>query len=80
MTTIVLNYSQSLFNGLWRVLRNTFKGMILGYMLARQTQANYRIARLLICEYRGAGHTVESLHHKLNMETLDRLRKEYGNV
>lgn len=76
MTALALNYSQNLLNGFFGVLKKTLQGMMIGWIMARQSQANYYIAQQLICEYRAAGYTVESLHHKLNVESLDRLRKE----
>lgn len=79
MTTIALNYSQSLFNSFWRVFKNFLKGMMIGWIMARQTKANEYIARQLICEYRAAGYTVESLTNKLNIESLQRIRKELGH-
>lgn len=79
MTTIALNYSQNLLNRFWRVLRNILQGMMIGWIMARQSQANYHIARQLICDYRSEGHTVESLHHKLNIESLNRVKREFGH-
>lgn len=76
MTTIALNYSQSLLNGFWRVFKNILRGVMIGWIMARQTQANYHIARAMIHEYRN--HTVESLHHELNITSLARIRREFG--
>ena len=54
MTTIALNYSKSLFNTLWIGIKKTLQGMMIGWMVARQTQANQYVARQLIShgEYR----------------------------
>jgi hypothetical protein len=78
MTTIALNYSQNLLNWVNGVAKKTFQGMMIGYIMARQTQANSHIARLMIHEYREEGHTVESLTHELNVKSLQRIRKEYN--
>lgn len=76
MTTITLNYSQSLLNGFWRVFKNILQGIMIGWIMSRQTKANEYIARQMIHEYRE--YTVESLTNKLNMESLSRIRKEFG--
>lgn len=76
MTTIALNYSQSLLNRIWVVLRNILHGIMIGWIMSRQTKANEYIARQMIHEYRG--YTVESLTNKLNIESLSRIRKEFG--
>ena len=76
MTTIALNYSQSLLNGFWRVFKNILQGIMIGWIMSRQTKANEYIARQMIHEYRG--YTVESLTNKLNTESLSRIRKEFG--
>ncbi len=78
MATIALNYSQNLLNWIVSVTKKTFQGVLIGYIMARQTQANSHIARLIIHEYREEGHTVESLTHELNVKSLQRIRKEYN--
>jgi len=80
MTTIALNYSQNLLNRILRVITNIFKGVMIGYIMARQNQANYHIARLMVHEYRQEGHTVESLTHQLNIKSLERIKREFDNV
>ena len=80
MTTIALNYSQNLLNSILRVFTNIFKGVMLGYIMARQSQANHHIARLMVHEYRQEGHTVESLTHELNLKSLERIKREFGDV
>jgi len=77
MTALALNYSQNLFNGIWSVLKKTLQGMMFGWLMARQNQANYYIARELLHEYAREGHSVESLHAELNAESLERLKKEF---
>lgn len=76
MTTIALNYSQSLFNSFWRVFKNILYGIMVGWIMSRQAKANEYIARQMIHDYRG--HTVESLTNKLNVESLSKIRKELG--
>jgi len=76
MTTIALNYSQSLFNGFWRVFKNILRGVMIGWILSRQTKANAYIAGQMIHEY--PGHTVESLTHELNSKSLEKIRREFG--
>ena len=83
MTALALNYSQKLTHLIEVVLKvvkkaavvtyksvvKTLEGMMIGYMLARQSQANYYIATKMLHEY--PGHTVESLHAELNRKTLN---------
>lgn len=76
MTTIALNYSQSLLNGFWRVFKNILRGVMIGWIMARQAKANEYIARQMIHEYRG--HTVESLTNELNSKSLQKIRREFG--
>jgi|TARA_X000001316_G_scaffold10270_1_gene3125 hypothetical protein len=52
---------------------------MIGYILARQTQANARLARIMIHEYRREGHTVDSLTHELNAKTLKSVWAEFKN-
>ena len=77
MTTIALNYSQNLLNGFLRVIKKTLQGMMFGYIMARQNQANALLARQMIHEFRREGHTVESLHSHLNTQSIARLKKEF---
>jgi hypothetical protein len=51
---------------------------MIGYIMARQAQANERIARLMIHEYRDTGHTVQSLAHELNVKSLKKIREEFN--
>ena len=48
MTAIALSYSKSLLEGLWVGLKKTLQGIMIGYMLARQTSANRVVAQQLI--------------------------------
>lgn len=77
MTTIALNYSQSLLNGIWRVFKKTLQGMMIGYMIARQTQANQYVAQQLINsgEYRRDEYWI--LLSSLNQKTIDSIQKEF---
>jgi hypothetical protein len=80
MTTLALqslSFSTKLLNGLYEGVKKTLHGMMIGYMLARQNQANRYIAERLICEYRDT-HTVASLHAELNRKTLESLTKEFS--
>jgi glutamine synthetase len=52
---------------------------MVGYMHARQLQANRQIARDLIHEYRAAGYTEETLYHELCVKTSqDEVYKSWG--
>ena len=76
MTTIALNYSQSLLNGFWKVFKNILHGIMVGWIMSRQAKANAYIAGQMIHEY--PGHTVESLTHELNSKSLEKIRREFG--
>jgi hypothetical protein len=80
MTALALNYSQKLwhlievvFNG----LKKTLQGMMVGYILARQNQANFDLARRMLHEY--PEHTLASLHAELNRKTLDSIKSHYND-
>ena len=47
MTTIALNYSTRILEGSWNVVKKTLQGLMLGYAIARQTQANRYVAEQL---------------------------------
>lgn len=79
MTALALNYSQSLFNGFWRVLKKSIQGIMIGYMIARQTQANQHVAQLLIRagEYRQQDYY--NLVHQLNQKTIESIHEKYND-
>ena len=79
MTALALNYSQSLFNGFWRVLKKSIQGIMIGYMVARQTQANHHVAQLLINsgEYRQEDYY--NLVHQLNQKTIESIHEKYND-
>jgi hypothetical protein len=76
MTALALNYSQNLLKVIWGSVKKTLQGIMMGYVLARQYQANEYVARKLIHDY--PGHTVSSLHHMLNQKSLELTKKEFG--
>ena len=77
MTTLVLNYSQSLLEGLWRGFKNTLKGMMIGYMIARQQSANRYVAEQVSkYEYNGKDYWV--ILNDLNKKTIEQIHKEFG--
>ena len=77
MTTMVLNYSQSLLEGLWSGLKKTLQGVMIGYMIARQTEANRMVAQQLVNagEYRQSDYW--SLLNDLNARTIQSIHKEF---
>lgn len=79
MTTIALqgqNFSLRILNGFINGVKKTFSNIMFGFILARQMEANARLARLMIHEYRG--HTTNSLHAELNRKSVASLKKEFG--
>jgi len=79
MTALALNYSQSLFNGFWRVLKKTLQGIMVGYLVARQTQANQHVAQILINagEYRQEDYYV--LLADLNHKTIRSIHEKFDD-
>ena len=77
MTTVILNYSQSLIEVIINGLKNTLKGVMIGYMIARQTQANRYVADQSVKygEYRQEEYWV--LLNDLNQKTIDQIHKEF---
>ena len=54
------------------------KSVVYSIALSRQTQANWMIAQHMVKEF--PEHTVQSLKHELDRNTIDSLTKEfYGN-
>ena len=77
MTTLVLNYSQNLLEGFFRVLKKTLQGIMLGYAIARQTQANRYVAdQISRYEYNGKDYWV--ILNDLNKKTIEQIHKEFG--
>ena len=79
MTTIALSYSKSLLEGLWVGLKKTLQGIMIGYMLARQTSANRIVAQPLIDtgEYRQDQYY--EVLNRLNQQCIASIHKEFGN-
>jgi len=79
MTTVVLNYSQSLLEGLWSGLKKTLQGIMIGYMIGRQTEANRLVAQQLINagEYRQQDYW--TLLNNLNERTIRSIHEEFAN-
>ena len=78
MTTLVLNYSQSLLEGFWSGLKKTLQGFMVGYMVARQCQANRSVAEQISrYEYNGENYWV--ILNDLNQKTIKQIHEEFGN-
>ena len=79
MTTLVLNYSTSLLERFLSGLKRTLQGVMIGYMISRQTQANYHVAQMLINagEYRQDEYY--SLVHQLNQKTIKDISSMYDD-
>lgn len=69
MTTIALNYSQSLLNSIWVHLKGISTSVVKSVQASRQLQANEQVARLMLHEYKE--HTYDSLLAELNRKTLE---------
>mgnify|MGYP007029114324 CR=1 FL=1 len=83
MTTIALNYSLNLLDGFLSVLKTItngikkiLQGLMIGFMVARQTRANEYVAEQMIRygEYRKDDYY--NLLHELNRKTIENVHKE----
>ena len=79
MTTLVLNYSQSLLERIFNGLKKTLQGFMVGWMIARQSAANATVAEQMIRagEYRNEDY--HWLLANLNARTIASIRKEFLN-
>ena len=76
MTTIALNYSKSLLEGLLGGVKKTIQGVMIGMMIARQTQANQEVARQ-VSKYEYNGKNYWQILHQLNAATINSIEKEF---
>ena len=76
MTTIALNYSKSLLEGLLGSVKKTLQGIMIGMMIARQTQANQEVARQ-VSKYEYNGKNYWQILHQLNAATINSIEKEF---
>lgn len=76
MTTIALNYSKSLLEGLFGSVKKTIQGVMIGMMIARQTQANQEVARQ-VSKYEYNGKNYWQILHQLNAATINSIEKEF---
>lgn len=81
MTTLALqslSFSTKILEKVLGLVKNTFKGMMIGYMIARQTQANRHIAEQL-CRYGEYRHDEYwNLLSDLNQKTIQDIQEEFG--
>ena len=79
MTTIALSYSTKILEGSWKVVKKTLQGIMIGYMIARQSEANKAVAQQMINagEYRQDDYW--TLLNDLNAKTIQSIHKEFGN-
>lgn len=76
MTTIALNYSQNLLEGFFRVLKKTLQGIMVGYMVARQTEANKVVAQQMINAGEYRQDEFYALLSDLNTKTISSIHRE----
>ena len=81
MTAIALqslNFSGKLLNVLYTGVKKTLQGIMIGLIIARQTQANQHVARQLIDtgEYRSDEYW--NLLSDLNAKCIQSIHKEFG--
>ena len=75
MTQIVVNAS----NTVWLAIKKTLEGMMIGYMIGRQTSANRHVAQQLINvgEYRQ--DDFYDLVSQLNAKTIASIKSDFGS-
>ena len=86
MTTIALNYSTkalALTNHVVKVIargvKKTLQGIMIGYMIARQTEANKLVAQQLVDAGEYRQHDYWTILNDLNARTIASINKEFGN-
>ena len=75
-----LNFSTRVLEKVGTFLKNTLRAIMVGWMIARQTQANTHLARILIDsgEYNRSEHNYYTILADLNRKTIDNIHKEFG--
>ena len=68
MTTLVLNYSTNLLEGLFKTLTGTLASIMIGWRDAKQRSANRTVAAIMIQHAKSdyPGYTVEALARELD--------------
>ncbi len=76
-----LSFSTKVLEKVGTFLKKTLQGIMIGWMVARQTQANRHIADLLMRsgEYRKGEHNYYTLLADLNQKTIQNIHKEFNN-
>ena len=74
-----LSFSTKILEKLGRILKKTLQAMMLGWVIARQTQANTHLARILMDsgEYNRSEHNYYTILADLNKKTIDNIHKEF---
>jgi len=83
MTTLALqslNFSTKVLEKVGVILKKTLQGIMVGWMISRQTQANRHLALLLIQsgEYQKGEHNYYSLLSDLNQKTIQQINEEFS--
>ena len=74
-----LSFSTKVLEKVGTILKKTLQAMMLGWMIARQTQANTHLARILMDsgEYNRSEHDYYTILADLNKKTIDNIHKEF---
>lgn len=74
-----LNFSTKVLEKVGTSLKNTLRAMMVGWMIARQTQANTHLAKILMQsgEYNRGEHNYYTILADLNKKTIDNIHKEF---
>lgn len=75
-----LNFSTKVLEKIGTSLKNTLRAMMVGWMIARQTQANTHLAKILMQsgEYNHGEHNYYTILADLNRKTIDNIHKEFN--
>ena len=74
-----LNFSTRVLEKIGTFQKHTLRAIMVGWMIARQTQANSHLARILMDsgEYNRNEHNYYTILAELNRNTIDNIHKEF---
>ena len=75
-----LSFSTKVLEKVGTILKKTLQGIMIGWIIARQTQANRYVAQQLIQsgEYNKGEYNYYTLLAELNQKTIDQIHEEFS--
>ena len=80
MTTLVLNYSQSLLNGTLSFFKKALQGMMIGIAISRQCEANKYVAEQMVRTGDWSQDDYYVILQDLNTKSINAIEKEFGRA